>query len=78
MKLKNVKVGQRVQVKESLPDKDYELYSVGDVGTIVSENLHGDYGMCAGEPSDKPVKVLFDVSNKAYWVNAKRLRKVKH
>ena len=77
MKLKNVKVGQRVQVKKSLPDKAYGLYSVGDVGTIVSAVLHGDYGMCAGEQSDKPVKVLFDDANDAYWVNAKRLRKVK-
>ena len=77
MKLKNVKVGQRVQVKKSLPDKAYGLYSVGDVGTIVSEVLHGDRGTCAGERSDKPVKVLFDDANDAYWVNAKRLRKVK-
>ena len=78
MKLKNVKVGQRVQVKESLPNKDYAPYSIGDVGTIVSEDSHGDYGMCAGEPSDKPVKVLFDGSNRTFWVNVKRLRKVKH
>ena len=77
MKLKNVKAGQRVQVKESLPCTDYNLYNIGDVGTIVSEVLHGDYGMCAGEPSDKPVKVLFDGASTPYWVNAKRLRKVK-
>lgn len=78
MKLKNVKVGQRVQVKKSLPDKAYKLYSVGDVGTIVSEDLHGDFGMCAGEPSDKPVQVLFDGASKPCWVNLKRLRKVEH
>lgn len=78
MKLKNVKVGQRVQVKESLPNKTYSPYSVGDVGTIVSEDLHGDYGMCAGERSDKPVKVLFDGTSRPYWVNLKRLRKVEH
>lgn len=77
MKLKNVKVGQRVQVKKSLPDKAYGLYSVGDVGTIVSAVLHSDSGMCAGERADKPVKVLFDDANDVYWVNAKRLRKVK-
>lgn len=77
MKLKNVKVGQRVQVKESLPAKDY-LYSAGDVGTLVSEVLHGDYGMCAGEPADKPVEVRFDGTNRTYYVNLKRLRKVKH
>ena len=78
MKLKNVKVGQRVQVKKSLPNKTYDLYSIGDVGTIISEELHGDYGMCAGEFSDKPVHVFFDGTSKPYWVNAKRLRKVKH
>lgn len=78
MKLKHVKVGQRVQVKESLPNKNYAPYSVGDVGTLVSEELHGDYGMCAGEPSDKPVAVRFDGTNRTYYVNLKRLRKVEH
>ena len=77
MKLKNVKVGQRVQVKESLPNKGYGLYSVGDTGVIVSETLHGDYGFCAGEPSENPVKVQFDSTGETYWVNLKRLRKVK-
>ena len=77
MKLKNVKVGQRVQVKDGLPDKGYSLYSVGDTGVIVSENLHDDYGFCAGEPSESPVEVRFDNTGKTYWVNLKRLRKVK-
>ena len=76
MKLKNVKVGQRVQVKESLPNKEYGLYSVGDTGVIISETLHGDFGMCAGEPSDSPVRISFD-NGSEYWVNLKRLRKVK-
>lgn len=77
MKLKNVKEGQRVQVKDSLPDKDYSLYSVGDTGVIVSEILHGDYGFCGGEPSESPVEVRFDSTGRTYWVNLKRLRKVK-
>lgn len=77
MKLENVKVGQRVQVKESLPNKEYGLYSVGDTGVIVSETLHGDYGYCAGEPSESPVKVQFDSTGETNWVNLKRLRKVK-
>ena len=77
MKIRNVKVGQRVQVKESLPDKEYDLYSVGDVGTIVSATLHGDFGFCGGEPSENPVKVRFDSTGETNWVNLKRLRKVK-
>lgn len=77
MKLKNVKVGQRVQVKGSLPDKDYGLYSAGDTGVIVSEILHDDYGFCGGEPSESPVKVRFDSTGETNWVNLKRLRKVK-
>ena len=77
MKINNVKVGQRVQVKESLPNKEYRPYSVGDTGVIVSETLHGDYGFCAGEPSENPVKVQFDSTGETNWVNLKRLRKVK-
>ena len=77
MKLKNVKVGQRVQVKESLPNKEYGMYSVGDTGTIVSATLRGDFGFCAGEPTESPVEVRFDSTDKTYYVNLKRLRKVK-
>lgn len=77
MKINNVKVGQRVQVKESLPNKEYGLYSVGDTGVIVSESLHGGFGFCAGEPSESPVKVQFDSTGETYFVNLKRLRKVK-
>lgn len=77
MKIRNVKVGQRVQVKESLPDKEYGLYSVGDIGIIVSATLHGDFGFCAGEPSESPVQVQFDRTGKTNWVNLKRLCKVK-
>ena len=77
MKINNVKIGQRVQVKESLPDKEYGLYSVGDTGVIISETLQGAYGFCAGEPSESPVEVRFDSTGETHWVNLKRLRKVK-
>lgn len=74
MKLKNVKVGQRVQIK-ALPSGNHE-YVEGQLGTVQDTKLHPDFGMCAGEPSDKPVLISFDNGDK-YWVNLKRLRKVK-
>lgn len=74
MKLKNVKVGQRVQVK-ALPAGRHD-YVEGQLGTVKSTTLHSNFGMCAGEPSDSPVRISFD-NGSEYWVNLKRLRKVK-